>query len=209
MANSQVVSLRIPEVLLEKLDEIAESDYPSRTGGKSNRSQVLLDALDFYLQHREGGGRQQINNVNNVSEQEVEEKIEAVSLNFRALLSKLYERIEVLENWKAASDKGEKLPVGDGEDSNAVNNVNEVDGEASPNEAGAPTRMAKEKMARKLSISKRTLDRRIAAAKKEQRIEEPIIVVAGERWRYLTLEERGKSLKVFELETNKSALPPE
>ncbi len=45
--ESKVVSLRVPEQLLEKLDRLAEQRYPNR---KSNRSQVILDAIELIVE---------------------------------------------------------------------------------------------------------------------------------------------------------------
>lgn len=45
--ESKVVSLRVPQELLEKLDRLAKEKYPKR---KTNRSQVILDAIEFYCE---------------------------------------------------------------------------------------------------------------------------------------------------------------
>lgn len=44
--DSELISVRIPAQLLDKIDRIAREQYPSRTGKKPNRSQVILDALE-------------------------------------------------------------------------------------------------------------------------------------------------------------------
>ena len=50
MANSPLVSLRVPAETLERIDKLAESLYPSRRTGKNpNRSQVILDAIEQFL----------------------------------------------------------------------------------------------------------------------------------------------------------------
>ncbi len=50
MAASRIITLRIPFNLLEKLDYLAEVNYPSRKPDiKGNRSQVILDAVQSYL----------------------------------------------------------------------------------------------------------------------------------------------------------------
>ncbi|WP_013322540.1 ribbon-helix-helix domain-containing protein [Gloeothece verrucosa] len=50
MANSPLVSIRIPAETLERLDDLAQKLYPSRRRGKNpNRSQVILDAIEEFL----------------------------------------------------------------------------------------------------------------------------------------------------------------
>jgi Arc/MetJ-type ribon-helix-helix transcriptional regulator len=44
--DSQIVSIRIPQDLLEKIDRIAKERYPQRNGKPANRSQVILDAIE-------------------------------------------------------------------------------------------------------------------------------------------------------------------
>ncbi|HEY9874498.1 MAG TPA: GIY-YIG nuclease family protein [Candidatus Obscuribacterales bacterium] len=47
---SEIVSLRIPNEMLDALDKLAELKYPSRRSeGKPNRSQVILDAVAAYV----------------------------------------------------------------------------------------------------------------------------------------------------------------
>lgn len=54
MANSPLVSIRIPAETLERLDELAQQLYPSRRRGKNpNRSQAILDAIEAFLAHHE------------------------------------------------------------------------------------------------------------------------------------------------------------
>ena len=53
MPESKVISVRIPDLLLAKVDLVAAEDYPSRNKKSSNRSQVILDALDCYFAQRE------------------------------------------------------------------------------------------------------------------------------------------------------------
>jgi metal-responsive CopG/Arc/MetJ family transcriptional regulator len=48
MAESKVISVRVPLELLEAIDKLATERYPSRRG-EPNRSQVLLDALEAYF----------------------------------------------------------------------------------------------------------------------------------------------------------------
>lgn len=48
--KSKIISLRIPESVLESIDELAAVEFPSRKPDVSgNRSQMILKALDAYL----------------------------------------------------------------------------------------------------------------------------------------------------------------
>lgn len=54
MANSPLVSVRIPPEMLERLDQLAQKLYPPRRAGKApNRSQVILDAINLFLEQHE------------------------------------------------------------------------------------------------------------------------------------------------------------
>jgi hypothetical protein len=48
MANSKAISIRIPDELLEKIDQLAEEKYKSHKG-TPNRSLVVLDAIVAYF----------------------------------------------------------------------------------------------------------------------------------------------------------------
>lgn len=80
MANSPLVSLRIPPEILSEIDELAEKLYPPRkTGGKPNRSQVILDAIANFLEQNQSlkGG-----------ELELEEKIKQILVKYQENLEK-------------------------------------------------------------------------------------------------------------------------
>ena len=51
MAESKVVSLRIPQDLLSAIDRLAQIKYPSRRGGEPNRSQLILDFIESGIQN--------------------------------------------------------------------------------------------------------------------------------------------------------------
>lgn len=52
MAESKVVSIRVPQELLNAIDQLAGIRYPSRRlGGDPNRSQLILDALAAYVEN--------------------------------------------------------------------------------------------------------------------------------------------------------------
>ena len=54
MANSPLVSIRIPPETLERIDRLAQKLYPPRRVGKPpNRSQVILDAIHQFLEQHE------------------------------------------------------------------------------------------------------------------------------------------------------------
>ncbi len=54
MANSPLVSIRVPPEILSRIDQLAEKLYPPRRAGKMpNRSQVILDAIDLFLKQHE------------------------------------------------------------------------------------------------------------------------------------------------------------
>jgi predicted transcriptional regulator len=54
MANSPLVSIRIPPETLARLDQLAQELYPARRAGRNpNRSQVILDAIDQFLKQHE------------------------------------------------------------------------------------------------------------------------------------------------------------
>ncbi|MGI0485165.1 CopG family ribbon-helix-helix protein [Pantanalinema rosaneae CENA516] len=54
MANSPLVSIRIPPETLARIDQLAQKLYPPRREGKTpNRSQVILDAINQFLAQHE------------------------------------------------------------------------------------------------------------------------------------------------------------
>jgi Arc/MetJ-type ribon-helix-helix transcriptional regulator len=56
MANSPLVSVRIPPETLERVDRLAQKLYPPRRAGRQpNRSQVILDAIEQFLTQHESG----------------------------------------------------------------------------------------------------------------------------------------------------------
>jgi metal-responsive CopG/Arc/MetJ family transcriptional regulator len=80
MANSPLVSIRIPLETLAQLDELAEKLYPSRkVGGKPNRSQVILDAIANFLAQK---------TALNGDELEIEEKVNQILEEYQKHLEK-------------------------------------------------------------------------------------------------------------------------
>jgi metal-responsive CopG/Arc/MetJ family transcriptional regulator len=80
MASSPLVSIRIPPEMLQKLDNLAEQLYPSRkSSGKPNRSQVILDAIAYFLVAKESN--------NNYSDK-TEEKMNQILQEYQKHLEK-------------------------------------------------------------------------------------------------------------------------
>ena len=61
--ESKVVSLRIPKELLDKLDRLADRKYPNR---KSNRSQVILDAIELIVEQQNSNDERLLSTVNDI-----------------------------------------------------------------------------------------------------------------------------------------------
>ena len=104
MPDSKAISVRIPSQLLGSFDAIAEKDYRAKSDGKPNRSQVLLDALEAYIEQRD------YQNVDNtVSKEELEDALDSERKDMEQImyieirkaikppLDKIYERLEALE----------------------------------------------------------------------------------------------------------------
>ena len=114
MPDSKAISVRIPSQLLNSLDAIAEKDYRAKSNGYPNRSQVLLDALEAYIEQR----RNEKNVDNTVSKDELEnaldferrdmEQIMYIEIRkaVKPALDKIYERLEVLEQATAFPQEG-------------------------------------------------------------------------------------------------------
>ena len=114
MPDSKAISVRIPSQLLNSLDVIAEKDYRAKSDGKPNRSQVMLDALEAYIEQRQN----EKNVDNTVSKEELEnaldferrdmEQIMYIEIRkaVKPALDKIYERLEVLEQATALPQEG-------------------------------------------------------------------------------------------------------
>ena len=105
MPDSKAISVRIPSQLLDCLDAIAEKDYRAKSDGKPNRSQVMLDALEAYIEQRD------YQNVDNtVSKEELEDALDSerkdieqimyieIRKAIKPALDKIYRRLEALES---------------------------------------------------------------------------------------------------------------
>jgi metal-responsive CopG/Arc/MetJ family transcriptional regulator len=51
MLDSRVVSVRVHQELLSIIDRLAAIKYPSRRGKEPSRSQLILDAIEHYIEH--------------------------------------------------------------------------------------------------------------------------------------------------------------
>lgn len=74
MAESKVVSIRIPQDLLDAIDRLAAQAYPSRRpSGEANRSQLILDFISSGIQH---ANEHTVNNRHTVPSEAIETRIE-------------------------------------------------------------------------------------------------------------------------------------
>ncbi len=91
MAESKVVSLRIPQDLLDAVDRLATIRYPSRRGKEPNRSQLILDFIESGIQNADDT----VNNRHTVSDDAIETQLEAL---MSEKLSPIQEKLGVLES---------------------------------------------------------------------------------------------------------------
>jgi metal-responsive CopG/Arc/MetJ family transcriptional regulator len=75
MAESKVVSIRIPQELLDAVDRLAAVRYPSRRGGEPNRSQVILD---FIASGIETADDDTVNSRHTASTEAIETRLDAL-----------------------------------------------------------------------------------------------------------------------------------
>lgn len=75
MAESKVVSIRIPQELLDAVDRLAAVRYPSRRGGEPNRSQLILDLLEQGIKTADDDT---VNSRHTVSTEAIETQLEAL-----------------------------------------------------------------------------------------------------------------------------------
>ena len=109
MPDSKAISVRIPSQLLDSLDAIAEKDYRARSDGKPNRSQVLLDALEAYIEQRHNKNTSSDDVDTAVSKEELENALDSerkdmeqimyieIRKAIKPALDKIYRRLEALE----------------------------------------------------------------------------------------------------------------
>ena len=92
MAESKVVSLRIPQDLLDAIDRLAAIRYPSRRGGEPNRSQLILDFIELGIQT---AAADNVNSRRTVSDNVRETQLEAL---VSEKLSPIQEKLAALES---------------------------------------------------------------------------------------------------------------
>lgn len=87
--DSKVLSFRVPDELMEKLDRLAEIKYPIR-GKKPNRTQVVLDAIELLIK-QENNPKIDEQNVLSTNTYTVDKKLEALK---KDILSEVERMIE-------------------------------------------------------------------------------------------------------------------
>ncbi len=92
MAESKVVSIRIPQELLSAIDRLAAVRYPSRRGGEPNRSQLILDLIESGIQTATDDT---VDNHITVSSEVIETQFEAL---VEEKLSPIQEKLAALES---------------------------------------------------------------------------------------------------------------
>jgi metal-responsive CopG/Arc/MetJ family transcriptional regulator len=92
MAESKVVSIRIPQELLDAIDRLAAVRYPSRRGGEPNRSQLILDLIESSIQT---ATEDTVNNRITVSSEVIETQLDAL---VDEKLSPIQEKLAALES---------------------------------------------------------------------------------------------------------------
>jgi metal-responsive CopG/Arc/MetJ family transcriptional regulator len=120
MPDSKAISVRIPSQLLDSLDAIAEKDYRAKSDGKPNRSQVLLDALEAYIEQRQNENTSSDDIDTAISKEELEnaldserkdmERIMDIEIHkaIKPALDKIYEQLEALESAKKQPREAEQ-----------------------------------------------------------------------------------------------------
>lgn len=214
MAESKPVTIRIPDAWLSKIEDLAAQKYPGRKGNP-NKSQVVLDAIEFYLQHLNDTENKvhtndTVLNVNKISIQytvnlAVEKQIKQLTLNLKQALSHcfttftdveanqveaLLEKELVISKLETESLEPDPLPK------SQKSQVPALQSETSSNKPKFDERtLTRNQMYQYLGISSRTLDLWIRKAKLLS--DPPIISHQGKTWRYIL---SGKGLrKVFVL----------
>ncbi|MEL4895481.1 CopG family ribbon-helix-helix protein [Crocosphaera sp. Alani8] len=95
------ITVRIPLDLLGAIENLASDRYPSRKGTGGNRSQVILDALEFYQSHQWGEGDNNLQSVQSISSQEIiEETVKKfISDNVHDIIQKtVHEKLRSTQN---------------------------------------------------------------------------------------------------------------
>ncbi len=92
MAESKVVSIRIPQKVLDAIDRLAAVRYPSRRGGEPNRSQLILDLIESSIQTATDDT---VNNRITVSSEVIETQLDAL---VDEKLSPIQEKLAALES---------------------------------------------------------------------------------------------------------------
>lgn len=90
MAESRVISLRVPQNLLNCIDKLAADRYPSRRPDQEpNRSQLILDALENYAYS--------VNNVSDIIEDHIKVFVDSVNKRMTEAVEQQRQRLPDLE----------------------------------------------------------------------------------------------------------------
>ena len=221
MAESKPVTIRIPEPWLSQIEAIAAKKYPGRKGNP-NKSQVVLDAVDFYLQHlNDNNDSVTVNdNVLTVSNSSIEEvanravknEIEKLTQNLKQALSQCMTEFtaakpeqvnEIFKSCLTISQSKKKDSAKAIEQSPLPSAIakrkTQIEAKPTQNKTESDKqelderRLTRHQMYEYLNIAPRTLDIWIKKAKAKS--DPPIISHEGKSWRYISSGEGLK--KVF------------
>ena len=204
MAESKPVTIRIPDAWLVQIENLAAQKYPGRKGNP-NKSQVILDAVEFYLQHLNNDGEYNVHdndNVLGVNKQEiqqavnlaVEQQIEKLAQNLKKTISQCFTAFTDAQPDQIAAilQSQEDIAVGETAPNSKANQAEDT---PANKQEFDQRKLTRHQMYQYLDISSRTLDVWIRKAKAES--DPPIISHQGKNWRYIP---SGKGLtKVFVL----------
>ena len=204
MAESKPVTIRIPNDWLVQIEKLAAHKYPGRKGNP-NKSQVILDAVEFYLQHLNNDTNDSVHgndNVFDVNKQEiqqtvnlaVEQQIEKLALNLKESISQCFTAFTDAQPNQIAAilQSKEDMAV---RETTPKPEVNQAEDTPADKQEFDERKLTRHQMYQYLDISSRTLDVWIRKAKAES--DPPIISYQGKSWHYVP---SGKGLsKVFVL----------
>jgi hypothetical protein len=214
MAESKPVTIRIPEPWLSRIEALAAEKYPGRKGNP-NKSQVVLDAIDFYLQHLYDskdsvGNNDGVLNVTNISIQEtvnlaVKQQIEQLTIQLKQALNQCLtsltkaqpQQIETILETCLTVPQQKPKDLGQPIVSKSPPSPRKTTPKTAPLDKQElnEQKLTRHEMYKYLGISPRTLDIWIKKAKNFS--EPPIISYQGQSWRYILSGEGVKKIFVL------------